>query len=55
MLPDIVLHRRLHDDNQGIRQRAESVQYVRILKATLDRRRAAGRTREGEDGAPARE
>jgi glycosyltransferase involved in cell wall biosynthesis len=55
MLPDVVLHRRLHDDNQGIRQRAESVQYVRILKATLDRRRAAGSTREGEDGAPTRE
>jgi glycosyltransferase involved in cell wall biosynthesis len=42
MLPDVVLHRRLHDDNQGIRQRAESIQYVRILKAALDRRRSSG-------------
>lgn len=39
LLPDIVLHRRLHDDNSGIKHRAESVQYVRILKAALDRRR----------------
>jgi hypothetical protein len=42
MLPDVVLHRRLHDDNQGIRQRAESIQYVRILKHALDRRRSLG-------------
>lgn len=42
MLPDVVLHRRLHDENQGIKQRAESIQYVRILKAALDRRRSSG-------------
>lgn len=39
LLPDIVLHRRVHEDNTGIRLRAEQVQYVRLLKATLDRRR----------------
>jgi glycosyltransferase involved in cell wall biosynthesis len=51
MLPDIVLHRRLHQDNEGIKQRAEAVQYVRILKATLDRRRAQREPREGGSGA----
>ncbi len=50
LLPDIVLHRRLHDDNMGIKQRAESVQYVRILKGALDRRRG----REGGSGATPR-
>jgi glycosyltransferase involved in cell wall biosynthesis len=51
LLPDIVLHRRLHDDNTGIKQRAESVQYVRILKATLDRRREQLQSRQGGSGA----
>ena len=51
LLPDIVLHRRVHDDNQGIKQRDQSVQYVRILKATLDRRRALRQPREGGSGA----
>lgn len=50
MLPEVVLDRRLHQDNQGIRRRAESVQYVRILKAALDRRRGQG-TQEGQGGA----
>ena len=52
LLPDVLLHRRLHDDNEGIKQRAESVQYVRVLKATLDRRRALRRPIEGGSGAP---
>lgn len=39
LIPDTVLHRRVHEDNTGIKLRAESVQYVRLLKATLDRRR----------------
>jgi glycosyltransferase involved in cell wall biosynthesis len=51
LLPDIVLHRRLHDDNVGIKQRAQSVQYVRILKAALDRRRAQREPQEGGSGA----
>ncbi len=40
LLPDVVLHRRLHDTNLGIRQRADAAQYVHVLKAALDRRRA---------------
>jgi len=55
LTPDVVLHRRLHEDNVGIKQRAESVQYVRILKATLDRRRALPHPQEGGHGAAAGE
>jgi glycosyltransferase involved in cell wall biosynthesis len=41
--PDLVLWRRLHDSNQGIRERASVSDYARVLKASLDRRRAAQR------------
>ena len=44
MLPEIVLKRRLHTDNMGIRDRDSRTDYVRILKASLDRRRASGGT-----------
>ena len=49
MLPDLVLRRRLHETNQGIRERGAAVDYVRILKASLDRRRAAEKTRKAND------
>lgn len=39
MLPEVVLRRRLHGDNVGIRERASRVDYVRIMKSALDRRR----------------
>lgn len=42
MLPDVVLKRRLHTANMGIRDRDSRTDYVRILKASLDRRRASG-------------
>lgn len=40
MLSEIVLKRRLHDTNKGISKRQSQTDYVRILKASLDRRRA---------------
>jgi glycosyltransferase involved in cell wall biosynthesis len=40
MLPDVVLRRRLHGRNQGIREARSRVQYVQAVKAALDRRRA---------------
>jgi GT2 family glycosyltransferase len=40
MLPDVVLERRLHSTNKGIRMRGNMIEHVRILKASLDRRRA---------------
>lgn len=39
MVPEVVLRRRLHADNMGIRDRDSRNDYVRILKAFLDRRR----------------
>jgi len=39
MVPELVLERRLHDANMGIRERGSRTDYVRILKASLDRRR----------------
>jgi glycosyltransferase involved in cell wall biosynthesis len=47
-LPDLVLRRRLHDANQGVRQRAARGDYARALKLSLDRRRAAAGTGVGE-------
>jgi glycosyltransferase involved in cell wall biosynthesis len=44
MLSEVVLKRRLHTDNMGIRDRDSRIDYVRIMKASLDRRRAAGQT-----------
>jgi len=43
VLPDLFLWRRIHDSNQGVRERQSVSDYARVLKATLDRRRAEGR------------
>lgn len=40
MLPEIVMRRRIHADNMGIREREHRTDFARILKASLDRRRA---------------
>jgi glycosyltransferase involved in cell wall biosynthesis len=37
--PEVVLERRVHAGNLGIRERGSKSDYVRILKAALDRRR----------------
>ena len=37
--PVVVLERRLHAENNGIRQRQLKPQYLHVLKASLDRRR----------------
>lgn len=39
MLPEVVLFRRIHISNLGLRERQSQINYVRILKASLDRRR----------------
>ncbi|HEX8294533.1 MAG TPA: glycosyltransferase family A protein [Pyrinomonadaceae bacterium] len=41
-LPDRVVRRRLHRTNQTVRNRAHLNEYARVIKAALDRRRAAG-------------
>jgi glycosyltransferase involved in cell wall biosynthesis len=38
-LPEVVMRRRIHNANMGIRERSSQTDYVRILKAALDRRR----------------
>ena len=40
LLPQILSRRRIHDTNTGIARRNDRIEYVRILKAGLDRRRA---------------
>ena len=44
MLPEVLLRRRLHASNLGLSQRHNHLDYVRILKASLDRRRATRNT-----------
>jgi len=41
ILPQTVLERRLHTQNNGLRERDARSQYLEVLKAALDRRRAA--------------
>lgn len=43
-IPDVVLRRRLHDSNMGRKANTEGerVDYVRVLRAALERKRAAG-------------
>lgn len=41
MLPDVLVWRRIHGANSTLRHRQQRHQYARILKASLDRRRAA--------------
>ena len=40
LLPDVVLYRRIHDQNLGVRERAEQRQeYLRVLRTVIDRKR----------------
>jgi glycosyltransferase involved in cell wall biosynthesis len=39
MIPDVVMERRIHENNMGIKQRKFQSDYLHILKASLDRRR----------------
>jgi glycosyltransferase involved in cell wall biosynthesis len=43
VLPELLLWRRIHDSNQGVRERQSVSDYARVLKAKLDRSRAEGR------------
>lgn len=54
MLPEVVLKRRVHGQNLGVRHRDSRHDYLHILKASLDRRRAradneAGSRRAADD------
>jgi glycosyltransferase involved in cell wall biosynthesis len=39
VLPEVVLERRLHTQNNGIREQDAQAQYIQVLKASIDRRR----------------
>jgi hypothetical protein len=41
VLEEVVLHRRLHATNHGRRADASRIDYVRVARAALERRRAA--------------
>lgn len=43
MLPEVVVKRRIHAAHQGIHERRSQADYIRILKAFLDRRRKVNR------------
>lgn len=47
ILPQVVAHRRLHGRNFSLTRRPDSQEYLQLLKAMLDRRRAAARAPEG--------
>lgn len=42
MLPEVVMERRLHATNMGRTERAHSQDYLRIVRAALERRRSQG-------------
>lgn len=47
MLPDVLYDRRLHARNNGIVERASTNDYLKVIKAAVDRRRAAAGSRDG--------
>ena len=41
ILPEVVLERRLHTENNGLRERASRSQYLEVIRQAMERRRAA--------------
>ena len=41
VLPEVVLERRLHTQNSGLRERASRPEYLQVIRAALERRRSA--------------
>jgi glycosyltransferase involved in cell wall biosynthesis len=52
LLDDVLFERRLHATNNGIRERAHRSDYVRVVKAALDRRRAQAAAQQNDADAP---
>ena len=44
VLPEVVLERRLHTQNNGLRERDARAQYLQVLRAAMERRRQAAET-----------
>jgi len=49
MVDTVVLQRRIHDSNTGVNQAHRRSDYLRVLKASLDRRRAAAPASKQDD------
>jgi glycosyltransferase involved in cell wall biosynthesis len=41
ILPEVVLERRLHTQNNGLRERASRSQYIEVIRQAMERRRSA--------------
>lgn len=41
VLPEVVLERRLHTQNNGLRERSSRTQYLQVIRQAMERRRAA--------------
>ena len=46
ILDDVVLERRLHTQNNGLRERDSRSQYLDVIRAAMERRRAAAAVKE---------
>jgi glycosyltransferase involved in cell wall biosynthesis len=49
ILPDVVLERRLHTQNNGLREAASRSQYLEVIRQAMERRRAAAEAAQTED------
>lgn len=49
MLPEVVLERRLHTENNGLRESASRSQYLEVIRQAMQRRRAAAEAPQAED------
>ncbi|HXH97495.1 MAG TPA: glycosyltransferase family A protein [Gaiellaceae bacterium] len=47
VLPEIVLERRLHTQNNGLRERGSRSQYLQVIRAAMERRRAVASADDG--------
>ncbi len=48
VLPEVVLERRLHTQNNGLRERASRSQYLEVIRQAMERRRAAAEAARSE-------
>jgi glycosyltransferase involved in cell wall biosynthesis len=49
ILPEVVLERRLHTQNNGLRESASRSQYLEVIRQAMERRRASAETGSAED------
>jgi hypothetical protein len=49
ILPEVVLERRLHTQNNGLRESASRSQYLEVIRQAMQRRRAAAEEAQGKE------